>query len=133
MRCCALVLGDIQSLISMELKPLEACGYFPVDEELSEIPIRFWRALQEDATSLNTSRSQELVTRSRTILSPVYRRLLGHVLRKICYPPADKLQSYSKEDLGRQTTRWTLAHLTKVNYLVRRLMKNTNHKDASLP
>lgn len=84
---------NINSLLSMILQLSGFEGFFPVDQEVSDIPLNFWYILQETLFDENVLPAKDSCGETALIL---YRELVKILMRNACYPDENTWNSWSK-------------------------------------
>lgn len=98
--------AKISLLLSMIMQLTGYEGYFPIDQEVSEVPLNFWYVLQEtlvDENILpvrphdnNTEQKVWNITCGQTALN-MYRELVKILVKNSCYPEDDVWNSWTKD------------------------------------
>lgn len=89
---------QIHLLMSMIIQLTGFEGYFPIDQEVSEIPLNFWYVLQEtlfDESVLPAKQGDEDSTGGQTALA-MYREIVKILIKNARYPEEDVWNSWSK-------------------------------------
>ncbi|KAG2210956.1 hypothetical protein INT47_000116, partial [Mucor saturninus] len=92
---------NIKWLMTMIMQLTSYEGYFPVDQEVTEIPLNFWYVLQEtlfdeNILPLSTEKSAWSNECGQTALA-MYRELVHVLIKNAKYPTDDVWQSWNKD------------------------------------
>ncbi|KAI9468486.1 MAG: armadillo-type protein [Benjaminiella poitrasii] len=91
---------QMQKLMQMMLRLTGFEGYFPVDQEVSEIPLNFWYIMQEtlfDESVLPLQRDNEWLLQCGQTAVAIYRELVTILVKVACYPDEDTWISWNKD------------------------------------
>ncbi|XP_070563307.1 importin-13-like [Ptychodera flava] len=69
-------------------------GYFPVDENISNIPFGFWYILQDDIISADAEKFNEY----RALYFPIYMNLAEVLINKVQYPPDTEYDGWTADE-----------------------------------
>lgn len=90
---------NIQSLMSMIMRLTEFEGYFPADQEVSEIPLNFWYILQEtlhDESVLPPPKDNPKLWSCAQSAIVMYRELVVILIKNARYPDDETWNSWNK-------------------------------------
>ncbi|KAI7866589.1 armadillo-type protein, partial [Spinellus fusiger] len=91
---------DILVLMDMLMQLTAFSGYFPVDQELSDIPLNFWYVLQEtliDDGILPVQDSTQWRRQCGEAALMIYRQLVITIQQKAMFPPDNVWNSWTQE------------------------------------
>ncbi|CAO3671228.1 unnamed protein product [Rhizopus microsporus] len=91
---------NIQSLMSMIMQLTEFEGYFPADQEVSEIPLNFWYILQEtlhDESVLPPPKDNPKLWSCAQSAIVMYRELVVILIKNARYPDDETWNSWNKD------------------------------------
>lgn len=97
-----LVDPNIQSLMSMTMRLTGFEGYFPADQEVSEIPLNFWYILQEtlhDESVLPPPKDNPKLWSCAQSAIAMYRELVVILIKNARYPDDETWNSWNKGNL----------------------------------
>ncbi|KAI8095048.1 armadillo-type protein, partial [Gilbertella persicaria] len=126
---------DIKWFLNMIMQLTGYQGYFPIDQEVSEIPLNFWYIMQETLFDENVLPVREpennedmekkmwIVSCGQTALA-IYRELVKILIKNACYPDDATWNSWNKEMLS-----ILLDHMT---YIIAQWDSLPDAKQASL-
>ncbi|ORE02231.1 hypothetical protein BCV72DRAFT_252588 [Rhizopus microsporus var. microsporus] len=104
-----LVDPNIQSLMSMIMRLTGFEGYFPADQEVSEIPLNFWYILQEtlhDESVLPPPKDNPKLWNCAQSAIAMYRELVVILIKNARYPDDDTWNSWNKEYASSILDQW---------------------------
>ncbi|CAH3115700.1 unnamed protein product [Pocillopora meandrina] len=82
------------TLVQLLLECTGAPGWYPVDEQCSEITFNFWYTLQDDISSEEPSAMEK----HKAMYGPVLLSLCQVFMRKVQYPPENVWQGFSSDE-----------------------------------
>lgn len=82
------------TLVQLLLECTGAPGWYPVDEQCSEITFNFWYTLQDDISSEEPSAMEK----HKAMYGPVFLSLCQVFMRKVQYPPENVWQGFSTDE-----------------------------------
>lgn len=82
------------TLVQLILECTGAQGWYPVDEQCSEMTFNFWYTLQDDITNEEPS----LTEKHKNVYGPVMLSLCQVLTRKVQYPPENTWQGFSTDE-----------------------------------
>lgn len=94
-----LVNPNVRVLLNMIMRLTGFEGYFPVDQEVSEIPLNFWYILQEtlyDESVLPINTNDEWIKNCGQTAMTIYRELVLVLIKNARYPDDDIWAMWNK-------------------------------------
>jgi len=82
------------TLVQLLLECTAAPGWYPVDEQCSEMTFNFWYTLQDDISSEEPS----VMEKHKAMYGPVLLSLCQVFMRKVQYPPENVWQGFSTDE-----------------------------------